>query len=723
MALKADSIKTEEPTDPHLLSCLPHVLLSLLERTESSAAECWIDGIGNDPALAAHVLFAWQQGNGTGDAPRTVEQAVAAVGTGTCHSIVHHAAIRSVFNRTGSQRIAGLKRRWWRGILCANLARRIAEQVSYAEPEEARLSGLLLAAHQLASWEHSDAEGSGEDPQNSQDPQNPGGAAEYQLAPGLALPPFLADTVRFHRERPERIAESHPLLRIVWLANAYTDHLTGTAPLSSDAAQLLFEAAPDLRLAASGAHQATEAVAKKFGIELDTPLVPSPTTIINERRQYRSIPAPPPDRPEELAGDVLVRHRLAREVRDLAMMDGMTVSLGRLSRQQDILAGCAEAAHILFGLAPPLFFLPAGNDTLRAHPMPGQDRGAAEFTVPTQGGRSLCAQAAAQRAMLDSLSAQPMLVLDEQIAQTLNREGVLYLPFASGGVLTGMAAFGIASHDLLRIRKRQRLLARFTRFCAQLLREPETSMAGNEAEADNALPAMRGEIRRAIHEANNPLSIIKNYVTLLTARLAEDQTSSKGLRIIGEEIDRIAATLRALTHSASADSGQHDDAVDINGVIRDMLGLARDTLFAPARIFVVTHFADTLPLLSTQRDRLKQILLNLLKNAAEAMPEGGTVTISTRDNVNRDGQPYVEITVSDTGPGMPRKVMENLFKPVTSTKGSDHGGLGISIVGELATLLNISVTCTSDPNGTIFQLLVPRILADPARPVGYVGTT
>lgn len=721
MTAEADSNKSAEQTTPHPSPCLPHVLLGLLEQAETNPDDAWVDGIANAPVLAMRVLFAWQQGK-AGDAPRTVKQALAAIGTDACRSIVHNAAIQSVFSPADSQRVASLKRHWWRGVLCANLARQIAEQVAYGEPEEARLSALLLAACQP------DGNAGSREDDSASAPEEPGlsSPAALPMPPlphGLNLPAFLADAVKFHRERPERIAESHPLVRIVWLANAYTDHLTGAAPLSSDAAQLLFEVAPDLRLAASSAHQATEAAAKKFCIELESPLVPSPSTIINERRQYRGIPAPSPARPEEPAGDVLIRHRLAREVRDLAMMDSMARTLGGLTRQQDILAGCAEAAHVLFGLAPPLFFLPAGNDTLRACPMPGQNRDAAELTVPARGGRSLCAQAAARQAMLDSFSSQPTLVLDEQVAQALNRPGVLYLPLSTRSGLAGMAAFGIAAHDLSRIRKRQRLLERFARFCAQMLQKPENAAAVIEAEADSVLPALRGEIRRAVHEANNPLAIIKNYVTLLTGRLEDDPTSGKGLRIIGEEIDRIAATLRALTSSASADSAPHDDAVDIDGVVRDLLGLARDTLFAPARIFVVPRLADGLPLVSTRRDKLKQILLNLLKNAAEAMPEGGTVTISTRDNVNRDGRPHVEITVSDTGPGMPPKVMENLFKPVASTKGAGHGGLGISIVGELATLLNISVTCTSDPNGTIFQLLVPRILPDSARPPDYTGTT
>lgn len=723
MTSEADSNRSTEQPSLHLLPCLPHVLLGLLEQADGSLDAAWKEGFANAPALAAHVLAAWQPTDKAGDAPRTIEQAVAAVGADACRSIVHHAAIRSVFGRTNGERMAALKRHWWRGVLCANIARQIAGQVAYAEPGEARLAALLLALHQPACGAHAEPDGAEDEPETCPAEQDSPDTAEpsfSHLLQGLHLPSLLVDAVKFHRERAERIAESHPLVRIVWLANAYTDHLTGTAPLSSEAAPMLFGVAPDLRLAASIAHQTTEAAAQKFGIELDTPLIPAPGTIVNERRQYRSIPTPAQGRLEELPGDILIRHRLAREVRDLAMMDGMAQSIRALTRRQDILAGCAEAARILFGLAPPLFFLPGADDTLRAQPLPGQTPGAAEFTIPSRGGRSLCAQAAARQAILDSFSSPAALVLDEQISQTLERPGVLYLPLVADGALVGLAAFGIAPPDLLRVRRQQRLLERFARFCARALRESAAAPAHAGIEADSAL---RGEIRRAVHEANNPLSIIKNYVKLLTARAEGDSTSSKGLRIIGEEIDRIATTLRALTSSTAAAPVLHEEAIDINGIIRDLLGLARDTLFAPARISVVTHLAETLPPVLTQRDKLKQILLNLMKNAAEAMPNGGIVTLSTRDNVNRDGQAYVEIAVSDSGPGISPEIMEHLFKPVASTKGAEHGGLGISIVGELATILNISVTCTSDANGTIFQLLVPRILAATAGQAGNRSAT
>ena len=713
--MEADSIKSAQRTDAHLLPCLPHVLLSLLERAEDIPDGNWLEGIGNDPTLTAHVLLAGQAHAAPDDTPQTVERAVAVLGGDTCRRIVHNAAIRNVFGRTNNQQIADLKRQWWRGVLCANIARQIAEQVAYTAPDEARLAALLLAAEQLASWVSADdgskngtEQDDGEHPASISGERSAGRGLSY-----LSLSSFMADAIRYHQEHSERIAESHSLVRIVWLANACADHLTAHATLPQDAAKLFFGTPPDLQRAATLARQLTETAAREFGIELDASIEPADTNVINERRQFRSIPTGPSLRPEQMAADVQIRHRLTREVRDLAMMDGIAQSMRMFTTHRDMLAGCADAAYLLFGLSRSVFFLRAEDDMLRPLPLPGQSTRIAEFAIPTKGGRSLCAQAAERRGMADSFSGGQIAVLDEQIAQTLDRAGVLYLPLSAQGALLGLAAFGVEAHEPARIRKQQRLLGRFARLCAELLQQCDRAATSVDETAGGAIPALRSDIRRAVHEANNPLSIIKNYIKLLTGRLEEDQTASKGLRIIGEEIDRIAATLRTLTISSSAAATpQKNESVEINDVIADLLGLARDTLFAPARISMVTRLAGELPPIATQRDKLKQILLNLLKNAAEAMHDGGTVTVSTRDKVNRDGQSYVEIAISDTGPGMPPAIMDNLFKPVASTKGADHGGLGLSIIGELAETLHISVTCTSDANGTIFQLLIPRILAD-----------
>ena len=125
------------------------------------------------------------------------------------------------------------------------------------------------------------------------------------------------------------------------------------------------------------------------------------------------------------------------------------------------------------------------------------------------------------------------------------------------------------------------------------------------------------------------------------------------------------------------------------------------------------EFDAALPPVMTRYDLLKQVMLNLVKNACEAMTNGGRLELSTQDYVYWHDRECIEIVISDNGPGIPPHVLANLFKPVTSTKGEGHGGLGLSIAKNLMDELEGFIGCrSSEAKGTRFQLLLPRELAD-----------
>ncbi|MEI6704965.1 MAG: ATP-binding protein, partial [Deltaproteobacteria bacterium] len=104
-----------------------------------------------------------------------------------------------------------------------------------------------------------------------------------------------------------------------------------------------------------------------------------------------------------------------------------------------------------------------------------------------------------------------------------------------------------------------------------------------------------------------------------------------------------------------------------------------------------------------------QILLNIWKNAADAMPTGGRFVISTRDNITKNGRHFVEILLSDSGPGLPPDVMQRLFQPLEPDRRPGHSGIGLSIVASLVERLGGIITCQSDSgHGTTFSILLPR---------------
>jgi len=710
--------------DTGLLPCLPHILLKLLTMEDAEPVGGCLADIGSDPALTARVISAWRaSGADQRDAPASIAGAITALGTEKVRAIIRNAAIQQVFGPFNNHAAFDLKQHWWRALLCANLAELLAQQTAYPHPKEARLGGILSAldplAHPLAhphQWasmlKQNGAQAAGQaQVAGSQNDLQP------RIAAGLALEwrlhPFLVDALRYYQEAIDQLADAHPLVRIVHLANRLANHLTGREALPLDAGQLFFSL--DTRtldsLAAAALQSATD-TAHAFGVEFeaaaDAAEPPAPPS--GDRRLYRNALAgillPGAESPQ----DAQVKRDLAREVRDLALIDSVRDLLRQARGFDAVLTQCAEAAHLLFGLASPLYLVADQDDKLRAYPLPGQDPRAQELALTAQGGHSLAAASLGKNLPLNSFSDQSGSVLDQQICRLLSSSGVLYLPFAAPGARSALAAFGIERHQLARLEKRRRLLGRFGRACTQALQAETDSGTPNAEPIHDQISAMQIQARRVVHEVNNPLSIMKNYVKLLSLKLADDADARNDLRIFNDEIDRIAAIIRSLTNptapAASAETG-----IDINRIVRDLIELTADTLFVPAKISVVMHLADALPRISTQRDKLKQILLNILKNAAEAMPDGGTITVTTRDGVNRDGRPYIAIVITDTGPGLPCAVMAQLFEPVASTKGGDHAGLGLAIVNKLVEEIHASVTCISERSGLTVQLLIPRTIA------------
>ena len=105
---------------------------------------------------------------------------------------------------------------------------------------------------------------------------------------------------------------------------------------------------------------------------------------------------------------------------------------------------------------------------------------------------------------------------------------------------------------------------------------------------------------------------------------------------------------------------------------------------------------------------MKQVFINLIKNATEAMPNGGNIHIGTRYDFNEDKEEQLEVTIRDDGPGIPDHIRSQLFSPFLTSKGNGHAGLGLTIVNNIIKELKGNVTCESISNvGTTFQVTLP----------------
>ena len=211
--------------------------------------------------------------------------------------------------------------------------------------------------------------------------------------------------------------------------------------------------------------------------------------------------------------------------------------------------------------------------------------------------------------------------------------------------------------------------------------------------------------RQIVHEAGNPLGIIKSYLKILERKLPEDGVRQE-LVVLTEEIDRVANIVGHMTQALQ--DGSKTQGVDLVSVLNDFLLLYADTLFKDKGIRIEAALPQAeLPIL-VNRDNLKQIVLNLWKNASEALVAGKCVKISVSDNIIHDGSSYVQLRVDDNGPGMPEETIQSIYRPKALSDTAQRG-LGLSVVGKLAKQEGILITCRSQMGaGTSIALLIPK---------------
>src|SRR5205814_844446 len=187
------------------------------------------------------------------------------------------------------------------------------------------------------------------------------------------------------------------------------------------------------------------------------------------------------------------------------------------------------------------------------------------------------------------------------------------------------------------------------------------------------------------HDFNNLLTVILGFTELVTADLDMESQHGKDLG----EIIKAAHSASGLTKQLLAFSRQqvlHTAPLDVNGLITDMTGMLGRLI--GEQIQVTLTLAPGLSPALADRGQLEQVVMNLVVNARDAMPDGGHVTIETTD-VELDNSSfhaetimpghYVMLAITDTGSGMTKETQQRLFEPFYTTKETGKGtGLGLS---------------------------------------------
>jgi len=223
------------------------------------------------------------------------------------------------------------------------------------------------------------------------------------------------------------------------------------------------------------------------------------------------------------------------------------------------------------------------------------------------------------------------------------------------------------------------------------------------------LAAVGSMAAKVAHEIRNPLSSVTLNVELLTDEVAgyqecDTREAVELLASIQNEVDRLRRLVDEYMTFARMPL-TNLERVDVRDLVTQIAKFAAAEL-AQNRIEIEIAPAGASPELLLDRDQVRQVLLNLLRNSQEAMPGGGKITI----RIDEDADGGVEIGVLDTGVGIDPANLERVFDPFYSTK--DMGtGLGLAFVQQVMSEHGGRVTCTSQPSrGAAFRLIFPERL-------------
>lgn len=218
------------------------------------------------------------------------------------------------------------------------------------------------------------------------------------------------------------------------------------------------------------------------------------------------------------------------------------------------------------------------------------------------------------------------------------------------------------------------------------------------------------------HEVNTPLQSIQNYLYL--AQTTDSVRQASYFALVSDELDRVSTLIRRLLDVQRPD-GSALGSTDCNAVIERVLLLLGSAL-ARNNICIERDLAPDLPVFRGERDKLTQVLLNLVTNAIDAMPHGGVLRLTTRlfsaSRVESDGTPadrYVQVLIEDTGAGIPPDLQPHIFEPFFTTK--THGsGLGLAISQQIITQQGGRIDVRSAPGtGATFIITLPVIDVPP----------
>lgn len=699
--------------DSSNLPSLPQVLLQVIEINEQEDFDIkkLVKIIAQDPAISAKVLRLVNSAHFNLEGKFiSLEKAVLYLGADVIKKIAITASIQHAFNGVKQNGSFPINRFWWNSFSCAIFSKRIAQQTKYINVEEAYVAGLLHNIGKLLLWINFPKEYLSILPliENQIDECNTEkqqiGITHCEAGSWLIkhwkLNSFMADAVHYHHEPLARVKIGFPLVKITFLAHKLSKMKNeDQTSILAIGQELLGLDSKQMNTIISDAQKEIENIATSLELIIEAPA-------------NREGPKPDP----------LDKHslHLGTKIQDSSLLTCFLEDLIQYNDRDSILKATEQALNILLEIDTALFFLQdAEGNTLFGCTSP-QNRFhelVQDLTLPSEVTTSLLARSIIEQRIINTqelTSSNQLSLADSQLLDLIGENGMIYVPMIANNISVGVIVLGLKESKLKGATRLLRLMANQTALSLHLYDIREKRAKEIEEERLAALSMAAAKIA---HEVNNPLAIIRNYFKIFELNFTHSSTLKGDLKILNDEIDHISNIVQQLNNIIPSDK-KECEKVDLNSLLTGLSKILSKSILYSSKIQL--HFTPDLdlPPVAADADEIKQVIINLVKNAAEAIQEGGNIYIEAhrKDSVNEETasdtmhltQHSVEITIRDDGPGIADEIASNLFDPFISSKGTENSGLGLSVVQDIVSKLNGTITCNSNKeNGTSFTIILP----------------
>ena len=623
------------------------------------------------------------------------------LGLDSVRRIIFTCAVEQVFDNLTDLKSSQVQILWYRSLLCAHLAEELARLISFPQPHEAYLAGLLHRIGQLILIQNfsqayiQSIDVTAEYSQVEELERQEFGISSLKIGADLVdswqLPSFHADALRFQTQPAADVQQATDLVRILNFCQQLSCSDVGGIQAHTHTGNRMFGLTEGMLLqvyttAYTKTSQIIESITGAEGAS-------HPLQALSESHA-----------PNDEA--------LNKEVKQQTLLNNLQSG----SQAAPTLSSCCYWARqdicLLFGFHDICFlFVDADQSGLRGYDDTGNHPQLSQIMIGLDQGSSPISRAVVHKTIDYSPQAPSgqKTLPERQLCHILHKDELCYLPLRDDHGPIGVCVIGLKSGQREDIKAQSSFLFMLA---DQIALRFKNAIRGQDSSEQVSVSAdkLDFELRAIVHEVNNPLSIITTYLHLLASKVSDNEHTYQQIQIIQEEIQRVSAIVAGLREITNP--GQpNTEPTDINKLIERITNFYQKSVFQSKGLEAYLNLDQDIPCIVTQPDRVKQILINLMKNAAEALQEKDKVYITTRDNVFIQGKTYIELEIEDNGPGIEQEILTHLFQPVGRLK-NKQSGLGLTIVKNLVSDLDGDLSIRSGNWGTRFQIRLPRIVSD-----------